>query len=87
MGTFSIFFGVTFCFGGGLQKIAGKGMSLTLMWSGCGSEHRGTRANRVSHTDGGCGDGLNQVKNAAPWGCRCLKTKLGDSREEDVNRE
>jgi hypothetical protein len=65
LGTFSILFGVSFCFGGGLQKVAGNGMSLTLMRCGCGSWHRGMPNNSVSHTDGGCGDGRNQMKTAA----------------------
>jgi hypothetical protein len=37
LGSFSILFGVSFCFGGGLQKIGGNGITLSLMWCGCGS--------------------------------------------------
>jgi hypothetical protein len=64
-GTFSTLFDVNFCFGGGLQKIEENDKSLTLMGCGCGSRRRGMPNNSVSHTNGGCGDGRNQVKNAA----------------------
>jgi hypothetical protein len=65
LGTFSIPFGVNFCFGGGLQKIGGNGISWSLMRCGCGFRASGTPDNSVLHIDGGCGDSRNQVKNAA----------------------
>ena len=65
LGTFSIPFGVKFCFGGGLQKIGGNGISLSLMWCGCGFRASGAADNSFSHTGGGCGDSRNQVETAA----------------------
>jgi len=79
LGTFSIPFGVNFCFGGGLQKIGGNGMSLTLMWCGCGSRRRGMPDNRVLHTDGGCGDSRNPVKKC---GGRATATRIREEEEK-----
>jgi len=72
-GTFFILFGVSFCFGGGLQKTGGKGKSLSLMWCGCCSWRRGMRDKRVSHTDGSCGDSGNRIKMSGIMGVPVLE--------------
>jgi ribosomal protein L2 len=56
------------CFSSQLQTYAKAGMSLWLMWCGCGSEHRGMPVNNVTHTDGGCGDSRNQVQKFGAMG-------------------
>jgi hypothetical protein len=40
-------------------------MSLTLMWCGGAAQSIGGCQTIAIHTDGGCGDTRNQVKNAA----------------------
>ncbi len=65
LGTLSTLFDANFCFGGGLQKVGGNGMSLTLMWCGGAVQSIGGCQTIAFHTDGGCGDSRNQVKNAA----------------------
>jgi hypothetical protein len=62
-----------------LQKVAEKGMPLTLMWCGCGSERRGMPDNRVSHSEGGCGDSRNQVKKC---GGRPTAIRTGEEKEK-----
>ena len=77
LGTFSIHLDVNFCYEGGLQMIAETGISLSLMWCGCGSERRGMPDNSVSHTEGGCGNSRNQGKKC---GGRATATCKGGAR-------
>src|SRR5260370_11585777 len=76
LGTFSILFGVSFCFGGGLQKIARNGMSLSLVvW--LSAQSIGEYLITPFHTPMAVGAAAAiRLKCPASLGCRFSETKI-----------